>query len=74
MAHPYKLMNAKLKPSILNHINAVIIIPWLEQPLSLLQLHKHHVPTKLQKQGLLKMTKHPEMDQHSTLDEHQAFH
>lgn len=74
MAHPYKLMNAKLKPSILNHINAVIIIPWLEQPLSLLQLHKHHVPTQLQKQGLLKMTKHPEMDQHSTLDKHQTFH
>lgn len=67
-------MNAKLQPSILNHINTVVIIPRLEQPLSLLQLHKHHVPTQLQKQRLLKMTKHPETDQHSTLDEHQTFH
>ena len=49
-------VNAQLQSSILDHINAVIIISWSKKPLALLQFNEHHVSTKLQEQRLLKVT------------------
>lgn len=55
----YVLLDAELEPSILDHIDAVIIISWPEQTFTLLQLDAHHVATQLKEQGLLKMTQDP---------------
>lgn len=52
-------MNAQLQSAVLDHVNAVIVVSWLEQSLALLQLDEHHVSTELQKQGFLKVTQHP---------------
>lgn len=55
----YVLLDAELEPSILDHIDAVIIVSWPEQTFTLLQLDAHHVATQLQEQGLLKVTQDP---------------
>lgn len=55
----YVLLDAELEPSILDHIDAVIIISWPEQTFTLLQLDAHHVATQLQEQGLLEVTQDP---------------
>lgn len=55
---PYVFMDTQLQSPILDHINAVIIVSWLEQSLPLLQLNKHHVSTQLQEQRFLKVTQH----------------
>lgn len=59
MKSTYVFLDAKLKPSILDHEDAVVIVSWPEQTFTLLELDKHHVSTQLQEQGLLKMTQHP---------------
>lgn len=56
---PHVFMDTQLQSPALDHINAVIIVSWLEQSLALLQLDKHHVSTELQKQRFLKVTQHP---------------
>lgn len=55
----YILLDAELQTSILDHVDAVIFIPRPEQAFALLQLDEDHVTTKLQKEGLLKMTQDP---------------
>lgn len=53
------LLDAELEPSILDHVDAVVIVSWPEQTFTLLQLDAHHVATQLKEQGLLKMTQDP---------------
>lgn len=55
----YVLLDAELESSILDHVDAVVIVSWPEQTFTLLQLDKHHVATQLKEQGLLKMTQDP---------------
>lgn len=45
--------------SILDHVDAVVIISWSEETFSLLQLDEHHVATQLKEQGFLEMTQDP---------------
>lgn len=56
----YVLLNAEFQTSILDHVDAIVIVSWPEQTFTLLQLYEHHVATKLQEEGLLKMTQNPE--------------
>lgn len=53
------LLDTELESSILDYIDAVVIVSWPEQTFAFLQLNKHHVATKLQEQGFLKMTQDP---------------
>lgn len=45
--YTYILMYAELQSSILDHIDAVIVVSWPEQTFALLQLNKDHVATQL---------------------------
>ena len=51
--------DAELQAAILHHVDAVVGVTGTEQALPLVQLHKHHVSTKLQEQRLLKVSQHP---------------
>lgn len=43
----------------MNHVNTVVRVAWPEEPLSLVHLGEHHVTTKLQEEGLLKVAEDP---------------
>lgn len=43
----------------MNHVNTVVGVAWPEEPLSLVHLGEHHVTTKLQEEGLLKVAEDP---------------
>lgn len=55
----YTLVDAQLQPSVLNHVNAVVRVAWPEERLPLVHLDEQHVTTKLQEEGLLKVTQDP---------------
>lgn len=59
MAGTYVLLDAEFKPTILDHIDAVIVISWLKENLALLKLNQHHVAAQFQKQRFLEMTQNP---------------
>lgn len=47
MQSTYILLDTELELSILDHVDAIIVISWPEQPLTLLQLNQHHVAAQL---------------------------
>ena len=47
MLSTYILLDAELKSSVLDHVDAIVIVSWPEQTFPLLQLDKHHVATQL---------------------------
>lgn len=55
----YTFLDANFQLSILHHVDAVVQLPWTEDVLALMQLHKEHVLAQLQEQGLLKVPKDP---------------
>ena len=60
LAQSYVLVDAEFQTSILDNVDAVVVVARPEQPLPLLQLHKDHVTTQLQEQRLFKVAQHPE--------------
>ena len=55
----YTLLDAEVQTPVLDHVDAVILVPRPEQAFALLQLDEHHVATQLQEQGLLEVTQDP---------------
>ena len=47
MQSTYILLDTELELSILDHVDAIVIISWPEQAFTFLQLNQHHVAAQL---------------------------